>query len=227
MAIYELLIRQSYYDQEVLNRFHFTKTSALPVDDASRLAQAVGATGLLAGDFPTDSFMRAIQDLVRPELSFLEVQAKNLYSETDFFTVAYNPPPVGKAAGSDSESPVLAMGFSSNRTTLAVRRGQKRFAGMDADYFDAGGHISAAGIAAATVVAAALSANQEVTDGLATWTYVPTVLAFQLYHPAPGKNAYKPYDDEATQLEHAAVGVTYSYKETVRTQRSRQYGRGR
>lgn len=226
MAIYEVLIRQSYFAQECINRMHYVNTTPLGAPTAASLAEAFGANSLSSGYFDADSVMGKIQAMQTDAASFLEVQVRNLYSATDFFTVAYNPPPFGTDANGDGMSPAVAYGFVSNRVTLAVRRGHKRFVGVAEGNVAAGGLIAGAFYATLTDVADALSASLNQVDGVTTSVAVPAVLAYQSYVTPSGKTAYKPYDDEATQLAHAAVGVTYTFMPAVRTQRSRQYGRG-
>jgi hypothetical protein len=225
-SIYEVLIRQNYFDQECLNRIHYVSDEALPVPTAFALAEAIGANSLASAEFDTDSLMGKLQALQNDALIYLEVQVKNLYSATDFFTVAYNPPPNADATGTQGMSPAVSYGVVSNRVTLAVRRGHKRFAGVSEGAVDAGGVLNSGGLTAVTAVADKLSEDAVATIGMATYTYHPAVLAFNKYTTESGKTAYKPYDDADTQLAHAAIGVTYSVMTTVRTQRSRQYGRG-
>jgi hypothetical protein len=228
MALYELLVRQQYYAQEIINRFHYQSDSdagfTLP---ANAMATAFGANSLDTGEFDAETVMGKIQAVVNAGLSFLEVQVKNLYSATDFFTVAYNPAPVGLfTGGGDNASPALAYGFVSNRTTLAVRAGHKRFAGVAEGAMSPGGVVPT-GFSQAVTLADALGEVLSYVDGLATRHYAPVVLAFQKYTTPSGKFAYKPYDTEAEQIDHMAVGITYQVMTDVRTQRSRQYGRGR
>jgi len=225
-AIFEVLIRQSYYNQEVLNRFHYVSNDVVPIPTAAVLAQSIGANSLTAGAFDAASLMGKLQALQTVGLSYLEVQVRNLYSNTDFFTVAYNPAPVGVVATSQQMSPAVAFGVVSNRVTLAIRRGHKRFCGVDEAAVDAGGVISSGGLTALGNVCTVMTADSVVTIGLDTYTYHPAVLHFQEYTTPRGNKAYKPWPTLAEQLDHAAVSVTWSPMSTIRTQRSRQYGRG-
>lgn len=225
-AIYEVLVRQSYFDQEVLNRFHYISDDVVPVPTASVLAESIGANSLSGGNFTDTTLMGKLQDMQNALLSYLEVQVLNLYSDTDFFTVAYNPAPVGVGTGGDAMSPAAAYGAVSNRVTRSIRRGHKRFAGLVEEAVGAGGVLTSGGLTALSNLCAVMTANSVVTIGLDTWTFQPAVLAFQEYTTPRGHKAYKPWPTLGEQLDHAAKGVSWSPMATMRTQRSRQYGRG-
>ena len=66
-----------------------------------------------------------------------------------------------------------------------------------------------------------------VPAGVGSVQYTPYVFGREKYVvEESGKDAYRYYEDEATQLEHIALITAFTIKPTTRTQTTRQYGRG-
>jgi len=224
MALYEVTLRGFYRSQQVINRFHYHN----PVVGGAT-PNALGLLTLLGfipiGEppaLPADTLFDSILALVNGGVGFSEVEARNMYSATDFYLAAYDPEIPGTVAGVET-SPVLAFGLRSNRTTLAVGRGFKRFTGVTEEDMLAGGDLASAAVARVTAVADQMSA---VVGEFPQGDYSPCVLAFHKYVAPSGRDAYRPWDTEAEQEEHMAVGVVWAGYPRVRTQTSRQYGRG-
>jgi hypothetical protein len=59
-----------------------------------------------------------------------------------------------------------------------------------------------------------------------TFTFTPYVFGTVKYTTPSGKDAYKYYPTEVEQLDHIAKINQFNLKPQVRTQVSRQYGRG-
>lgn len=226
MAILELLVRQAYVGQEVINRFHYISTGE-PAS-VSRSFALTSAFGLIpdTGVYPPLAPFAYWVTMVNPSLTFIEAQVRNLYSATDFYTRPWVPAYPGTRTGVPA-SPALSLGMFSNRITLAVRRGYKRIAGLTEDDMGAGGVVESATLSGLAELATRFSNVLEYDDEGTPITFTPAVLAFNEYTTPSGKKAYKPYPTEVEQLAHAAVGVSYSPYSEVRTQTSRQYGRGR
>jgi hypothetical protein len=228
MAIMEVLLRQRYYEQECLNRFHYIGAGTpAAVSLSFALADALGF--IYTGTAPTSAagtlfgWLRSLQAIA---VEYVEVQIRDLYSETDFYLRPFVAGTHG-VVDNEPQSPVLAYGFNSNRITTVVRRGQKRFVGVDDSTVDDGGGITSSWLTTMNGVADEMSAVQTYDDEGNTLTFTPAVLSLEKYTAPSGKPAYRPYASASVQLAHAAVGVNWSAKETVRSQTSRQYGHGR
>lgn len=228
MAILEVTLRQAYFGQEVINRFHYV-SSGTPgaVSLSFALLSAMGF--IYASTPPTSSsgllfgFLRSMQS---DELDYIEVEAKNLYSVTDFYTRPWVTPTSG-VVGNEPQSPVLAYGFNTNRVVSNIRRGQRRFCGVDDSTVGEGGALVGSWLTYLATVAESMSDVLEYDDEGNTITFSPAVLSFEKYTTPGGNPAYRPYPTEAEQLTHAALGILWSPKPQARSQVSRQYGRGR
>lgn len=224
MALYEVTVRGSLYGQSVINVFSYSVTTGVIVTpSASELLNLMGFVPV--GDpaeLPAGTLFAAWRALVSVDVNFLSVEARELYSLTDFFEVAYSPAEVGGQANS-AFSPFVAFGVFSNRVRTDIRRGFKRFAGVTEAQVDAGGDLEAGAVTALALVASKMSL---VLSG-ATADYSPSVISREkVIDPVTGKVTYQLYADPVEQFEHTARGVTYAGYDTVRSQTSRQYGRG-
>lgn len=228
MAILELLIRQVYENQECLNRFHYV-SAGTPAAVSLSFALTY-AFGLIPDGeppaFPNDAPFYQMTLCQNVGVSYIETQAANLYNDTDFYTRPFVADTHGQNDG-EPMSPVLALGFFSSRTTRAVRRGFKRFVGVNSDDVGNGGLISEALLTLANEMAVRMGAVLSYDDEGNTLTFTPVVLSYEEYTTPRGNKAYKPYATEAAQLAHLASGISWTPYDHVRSQTSRQYGRGR
>lgn len=231
MAIYELTLTQEFHGVQTVNRFNYIMTGTpAAVLGSYALINAIGAvydTG--GGGYPANSLVDAIRGVQGADVTFVGVGARNLYSETDFYSTPFQPALVG-GNSSESLSPINAYGFYSNRVTTAVRRGTKRFVGVGIDRVSSGGIIDSAGIAGLTVLAAKMTAVLTYTDEGQALSFTPAICGKERYtvpDSDPARFAYRYYADATTQLAHTAVGVIWAYYTSVRSQTSRQYGRGK
>lgn len=224
MAIYRVLLRGAYFEPLWVTEWTYVSSGGTPTGGtALDLIDAMGF--VLGGDPPAPpnpSVAFSLQNLQSEDALWNEVECQNLYSDTDFYLLGYNPSQAGLAVGV-STSPVLAYGIRSNRVTLAVRRGFKRFVGVTEEAMGLGGSIVPGYLDAVSLVAERMS---EVLTGASGATYTPSILHLDSYTTPSGRTAYRPFPTEAEQLDNAAVGVTWQPYEQVRTQRSRQYGHG-
>lgn len=228
MAIYEVLLYQSYFGQRTVTRFNYVSSgsagSALP---SFALVKSMGfaPADIVSGGFPANTLARSIQQLQSSAAQFVGVYAKNLYSETDFYEAAFPAGTVGSQPGVGM-SPAVAYGFVSNRTNLGVRRATRRLTGVIEEAVGAGGMIESVTIGTLLAVAARFEQQLSYTLEDASLSFVPAVLSRLKYPTSGGRFAYKPYPTEQEQLAHTAQGVTWGIYRSVRTQTSRQYGRG-
>lgn len=230
--LYELTLYGRYQDQQCINRWTYN-SGGTPASTSGSFA-LMSASGFIdtnpLGEFLNDSLAGRIQILVSQGFSFENVIARALYSVTDFYERPFPTPITGRAAG-EQASPFLAYGFRSGRVRTDVGRGYKRFAGVVEGNMGAGGIIVAPAVAQMTDLAAEMSAVLEYVDEGQPVTFTPAVLSLQRYNPEtglpdPSGTARRPYPTLAEQLEHTALGVVWEGYDEVRSQISRQYGRG-
>lgn len=157
------------------------------------------------------------------------VRIINVYEDTDFYATPISPGLAGTGGGSVI-SPAMAYKLRSSVVRRDIRPGQKAIPGVDAGQIDSGGGVKSGHMVKLNDLAAALSANIEDTVGGNTVTFQPCVVGKEKYpvpnSGTPPRQAYRYWQLPATQFENLAVGMTWSAIATVRTQASRQYGRG-
>lgn len=223
MAIYTVTLRSTYFAQEIINRFSYVSVSTGAGDpSALELLELMGF--IPDGDppgYPADTLFDAIGSISNTGVSFREVEGRNLYSVSDFYLAPFVIPAAGQASG-EGMSPFVSYGFFSDRVRTDIKRGTKRFTGVNEGAVDAGGVLPSGTRANLAVVAEAMTA---VLEGEGN-DYMPAVLSYEPYTAPSGRTAYRPYATASEQLDHAAYPVVWSYYETVRSQVSRQYGRG-
>lgn len=227
MALYEVTLRQRYFDQLCINVFPYTGDEGLTfTPNALDLLTAMGF--IPSGDplaFPADSIAAQIQDLQNSSVEFLSVEARELYSVTDFYEAVYSPPLLGTDASGTPVSPVMAFGLFSNRVRTDIRRGFKRFVGLGEVSMTTGGVLDSGFVDTLAILGDTMG---EVLVG-ADSNYRPCVISRKkeaIPDTDPVRYRYVLYPTPEEQDEHLAVGVTYAPYSTVRTQVSRQYGRG-
>lgn len=228
MAIFEVLLYQTYFGQRTVNRFNYvssgTPGAALP---SFALVDAMGfaADSIVAGDFPSGTIARLIQQTQSSAVIFDSVFCRDLYSDTDFYEAIYPGGIVGEVAG-EALSPTMAYGFVSNRANLSIRRSTRRLVGVTELAQSTGGIVSAGTLAGLDAIADAFSAVLSYTEEGASLSFTPATLSRQKYTTPAGKRAYRKYPTEAEQLANTAIGITWGAYVQLRTQTSRQYGRG-
>lgn len=233
MAIFEVVLRQTYEGQECINRMNYVSSGTpASVSLSFALAWSLGAIHdaiAVPPGYPPTKLMRRIAACQVNSVQFETLSVRNLYSDTDFYETPFVPLLTGTALGSDGMPPFNALGFYSTRIRQSVRRGTKRFVGVPEAVSTSGGQISSA-LLNGTIkdLANELSEVLNYDDEGNQITFTPAVCAKERYTvPASGRNAYRYYATEAEQMSHTAVGVLWTPYTTVRSQTSRQYGRGR
>lgn len=228
MPLYEVTLQQLYFGQECINRWNY-QAPTIPSGSSGSYLLAV-AMGAIADDdtpaFDLTTILGKLQQLQVAAVIFSQLVIKNIYSVTDFYTYAFPTGTTGSGGG-EGMSPVMALGYTSDRTVANIRRSQKRFVGVAESVVDQGGVLTSAFATSAQVLGTEMgNPNTATVDGVTT-VFNPVCLSREKYHP-PGKTtwAYKYWPDEATQLTHMAPITQYNVKNQVRSQTSRQYGRG-
>lgn len=224
--LYEVTLVGSYNGVvEVVNRWNYRgDVNLVAGGDAAALVNAMGLEPT-AGAFPVSTIGDAMQALVNTIVSWRQVLCRNVYDPTDFIDLPYSPVAQGESTG-ECLSPINAYGLRSNRTRLDIGRGYKRFPGVSEASSGGGGILVSGTLTALNSLATFMTDTLTFTDGSLTDTFLPVVVKKLKYTTDSGKFAYKYYPTEAEQLAKLAVGVTWESYNSVRSQVSRQYGRG-
>lgn len=223
MPIYEVVLNGSYFNQATVNRWNYV-SGGIPaaVQGSFGLAFAMG----LAPVGNVDTIFGNIKQIVSNQLIFTSFSIKNLYNPEDFYSAPFGTPQAGVATG-QAMSPINAYGYRTNQVNTEIDRGTKRFAGTTETDVDAGGVVTS-GFRTSLMnpLAVKMSAVLTYDDEGNTVSYSPAILSKEAYTTPSGRTAYRKYATEAEQLDHAAIGITWESYATVRSQISRQYGRG-
>jgi len=228
MAILEATLTSEYVGQLIINRWHYIATGdPAPVTNSFGLLSAMGwlLPGASAVTFATGTVAKQVQNCLHSDLAFRAIYVRDLYDPTDFIETAFPSGVVGLAGG-EAASPVLAYGLNSNRVRTDIRRGQKRFSGVTETAMNSGGLLTGAILTELDTLAVKMGDVLSYTTGGASLSLTPAVLQYERYETDSGSFAYRKYATESAQLTHAAVGVSWVVKDRVRTQTSRQIGRG-
>lgn len=227
MSLFEVVLNTQYLEQQFINRWNYIDDDS--DDDNNSAFYLARALGLyVSGDpeiFPVGTMGAAIQGLLNEQCIFVQAFVKNVYNPLDFYDYVFVDGIVGGNAGV-GVSPVMAIGFTSTRTRLDIRRGQKRFSGIDGDFFANGGALSASAVTAANTLATRMSEDVTFDSDPVMETFYPVIVSKQKLVDSEGKVTYQYYPTLAQQMEHVAEGIIWSPKLDVRTQGSRQYLRG-
>ncbi len=221
--LYELVMRSIYFGQVCINRFNYVLTGTPAAASGSFGLQFAFFGG--AGVAPSaTSVIGELLDIVSNQWTLTEIETRAIYSATDFYTRPFLTPVVGEQAG-DAASPVLAYGLRTNRVRSDIARGTKRFVGVPETVMGQGGVIPGV-LPAVQEVAVAMSAVLIYDDEGNTLSYSPCVVQKEKYTTPSGRDAYRYYPTLSEQMEHVALGILWEAYPQVRSQVSRQYGRG-
>jgi hypothetical protein len=235
MALLEATLTQRYFDQTVVNRFNYKGTGTpAAVTFSFGLVSALGAIyeGAPTNAYPTTGLLAAMRALQAEEVQFVSLVVRAIYSVTDFYEQPFVVPMNGEVstASGGALSPVVAWGFRTNRTRTDIRPGQKRFVGVAATAMTDGGVVSQPWVdGQMSDLATAMGATLTYDDEGNTLTYAPVIVSKRppgSYADDPDQKGYAYYPTEAEQDQHIMDSIIWSPKPQLRTQVTRQYGRG-
>lgn len=227
MPLYEVVLEQRYFDQQVIERFNYVGSGTpASVSPSFALLNALGllptSTTLAAGTLGA-----AIQGIQNASCSFIQAVARAVYIDDDFYTTPFLANTIGGVGGlGDPMSPVMAFGFRSNRVKQSIGRGFKRFAGMSEGDVDGGGVLAAGALTRCDTLRTRLGETVTYDDEGNTLTFAPCVVQKKPPSVEPVTKGYAYYPTEELQAPHLALGITWEIYTVARTQRSRQYGHG-
>lgn len=228
--LYEAVLSYQYQGQQCINRWNYLSTGVpAAVSGSFGLAYALGFILSEPPDpeAPAGTLLAELVAALPDEVVFesATVRAAADYDPEDFYEVLFPASFTGEDAG-EAAAPFLAYGFRTNRVRTDISRGTKRFAGVVEGAMMNGGTLSSSAITLLNGWADIMSAVLEYTEDGESLSYTPCVVSKLEYTTPSGKRAYKYYSTLALQLDHLAVGVTWQPYQEVRSQVSRQYGRG-
>lgn len=226
--IFEITVSYMYYNQQCINRWNYTADVSVGTNTMSNALAVAFGSGGASEDPVVGSVLDQYQRLVSATGVVTDMTVRDLYSDFDFVEV-----PLGFNGITTGEgmSPAMAYGFYSERVRLDIRRGFKRIPGVGEGAVQGGGVLFGTGLANVVEMAVRMSLPLNTSIGGTPVVFTPCVMGKEKYQTNPGETpakwAYKQYDTETEQLEHLAIGGTWTPYPQVRTQNSRQYNRGR
>lgn len=229
--LYEVVLQGTLFNQLIINRWNYRSDGDdVPSKNSFGLASAMGLVPV-SGNFPASTIGDAMQALASASMTWQQVIVRAVYDPLDFTDIPFVPNVEGDEAAGVSESPFTAYGFRTNRVRTDIGRGYKRFAGVTEDAVDAGGVIASAVTSSLGALAGFMSDVLSFTESSLTIAFTPCVVKKQQYTAPSGRKAYRyiPVADggEAAQLDLIATGLIWEPYTQVRSQTSRQYGKGR
>jgi hypothetical protein len=227
MALYEIVLTESYYEQTCINRWNYISSgTATGITGSAALVAAMGFIPV-AGDFVADTIAAKLQELQVESVTFEGMLSKSIQGDpTDFYDVAFPTGVQGGAGALQGLPPFNAWGFRTNRVRSDIGRGTKRFVGVSENAVQSGGAIEAGAAAVMQELADLMSDTLSYTGGGSTLTFTPVVAKKQSYVTDSGKTAYRYFTPLSAQLAQLAEGVTWEIYDNVRSQTSRQYKHG-
>jgi len=226
--IMELTLNTTYFNQKCVNRWNYVASGTpAAVTLSFALMSAMGFLSVTTS-FVTDTIAGLLQDLCSPGVIFNNAIARAVYIDDDFYDNPFLASTLGQTGSSgDSLSPIDTFGFYSSRVKQSIGRGYKRFPGLMEGDVTSGGLIVSGHLTAEEGLADAMGDTLSFDDEGNTLSFVPCVVQKEKYTVTlSGKDAYRYYADQAVQLTHTAQGINWTPYEQVRSQVSRQYGRG-
>lgn len=226
--LYEVTLRQEYYGQACLNRWTYV-SGGTPAAVSGSFA-LVKAMGFILNTVPPivtpNTIFDTLGQIQKDAVTYREVEARAIYDPLDFYVTPFPSGTVGRVTASEGLSPVAAYGFRTNRVRQDVRRATKRFVGVVESWSGPGGVLVQDVINMMNTLAAQMSAVLTYDDEGNTISFSPCVASKFEYTTPKGNKAYKYSPDPAEQAARTATGIQWQPYPTVRSQTSRQYGRG-
>jgi len=234
MALYELVLEMDVFGVQTINRWNYVSTGTPAVVSGSfALVSAFGAiydnTAIPPG-YPPDTPLAAIMGMLPSSIGPVQITALNVYDPVDFYQTPFAVVYAGALSGTVL-SPLDSYGFRTNVVRRDIRRGTKRFSGVIAAAVEAGGSFTSAALTRMNLVAERMTETLSYVDEGNTLSFAPAVVSKEEYDPNPTEpdanhRAYKYYSTLAAQLSHTALGIVWTPYNQIRSQTSRQYGRG-
>lgn len=225
MALFEVIVEGVYFGQQCINRWNYVAPdTVLSIDSSEALAVAFGVVPD-AGVYPADTLFQAWRSLVANTFQYESYFIRDVYDGSDFINNAFIPGTVGVGSG-ESMPPFAAFGARTNRINLDIRRGFKRFVGVNEGSSAAGGTLTSGAVTALDALCVKMSEVLNYSVSGDTIAFAPCIVQKEKHVLTGGRVSYRYFETIEEQLPHITVGNTWEGYDTVRTQNSRQYGRG-
>lgn len=235
-SLMEITLAQTYFSQRIINRWNYVADGEpAAVTYSFALTSAFGAifdTSLTPPAYPPDTVIQAISAIQSIGVQFQSVECRAVYSNTDFYSTAFIPNLIG-SQGAESLPPFIAYGARTSRTRSDIRRATKRFVGVPEAANASNNTINNSQLAGLATLCERMSEVLEYDDEGNTIVFRPAVVKKQRYevpNTNPVRYAYRyiPEEDggEAAQLADTTTGMLWEAYPTLRSQMSRQIGRG-
>lgn len=239
MALYEVTVTGTVAGQQAIWRSNWQSIDPDPLGNlfAYRLLQAMGWDETDPGTPLADTVFEYFQNCNTGNSVITSLFARNIYSDTDFYEVPLGAGWVGGQSGGLYMPPFVCAQWQSNRTNLAVRRGHISTWGIQEANVDDSSQVVGSDLTnPMDDFAAEMSSTIQWLIGLQQYDYRSCILSKERYEIAgtgtdpttnPTRWAYRYYETEAEQLDHAALGVDWTRMLPVSSRISRKVGRGR
>jgi len=219
----ELVLSYTYNNKPCVNRWNYT-TDSIPAGVSLSFALIAAAGGLTqTGDdeFEAGSMFEAIRLPLHAAIKFANVQAKNIYSVTDF----YDTPIVTTVTGAVNSSQAMrgnnVFGFYSSRTRTDIRRGMKRFSGVPEGSVGDFGIVDSGVVPLLDDIADLMTGYLTYDDSGTPVVFSPCIVHKEKYTTPSGRDAYRYYASKATQLLNIATSIDWQAYPSTRTQDTR------
>jgi len=228
MPQYEITLEQKFAGQQIINRWNYI-SGEIPAGQLGALLALVGMGFTPFTDiepFGPSTFAGIIQPIQAVAVNWVQAVAKNIFDPTDYYAYPFPAGTTSTNGGSEAESPVIAVGFATNRTRSDVRRGQKRFAGLVEGQVGDVGALTSGAVTAWQALGDSMADINLVPVAGSSVSFTPYVFGRKRTVALDGSVTYPYWPTEAEQLAHAMLITAWTVKPQVRTQGTRQYGSG-
>lgn len=235
MPLFEMTLQSTFAGQQCVNVYNYVGTG-IPASVSMSFALmtqfgCIFDPELAGGSYPITGNFSIIRSIQNPTVVYDFCTVKNVYDLVDFYETPFLQPAIGTDTAGESSPPFVSYGYRTGRARGDIGRGYKRFVGATETRVGNQGIITPGFVSGQmSTVALALSRNLVYDDNGNNLTFSPCVVKKQRYVPNPDRPeryAYRYFPTEAEQMTNVATGITYDPYPTVRSQVSRQVGRGR
>jgi len=160
---FELVVEGTCLGKNIRNVYYYLQTNGAAV-----------AAAIVAQEF-INTPLQAIRTITTTDMVWSKVSVKNLDDPEDFTETIISPAQAGNVAA-ETMPPFVTFSFIYHRTTLLVRNGWKRFAGVPETYVVGG--VIVAGTPETNVNLVAEALDEPVTDGIGS-TFIPRIMSKQ------------------------------------------------
>jgi len=233
-VLLEVTLNSTYSNQQCINRWNYIGSGTPAAVSMSFALNAALGFHPSGGTPPSGTLLAALRPVLPPTVEFEQAICLNPYDPTDFDAEPFVPHVLGTLTGDVGLSPINAFGFRSNQTRRDIRRGYKRFVGVVEGANTAGGGIEGSVFSNLLTIAAIMGDTLTYDDSGNTLTFIPCIVKKEKYvvpDSDPVRHAFRylhPLDDSGrdAQIALSATGIAWEPYTTVRSQTSRQYGKG-